>query len=311
MKRKLVVFGGGGFVGGNLCTIALRKGWEVHIADAAVRQAIPAAHWHALDITDAAAVRTLMQELRPAAAVDLAAVADIDRAEGERELAQAVNVQAAGTIAAACAAEGAACLYFSSDAVFPGTGGPYHEDDPLEPVNYYGRTKMEGERAVLRACPGAAVVRISLALGFPVTDGNSFFAALEAALQAGREIVAPADEIRTPVDVLTLSDCVLELLDRRFAGIMHVGSTDSIDRASLSRRAAALMGFPDARIRPEADLRPDADVRVEPGGGAKPGRAPRHKHGIISVARAQAFLATPLLTAERSIERGIRERLPR
>jgi dTDP-4-dehydrorhamnose reductase len=297
---RLIVFGGGGFVGGNLCSIALRRGWEVHIADARVRSALPAAGWHAVDITDAAAVRTLVREVQPDAAVDLAAVADIDRAERERELAWAVNVEAAGVIASACAELGAACVYFSSDAVFPGTASLYREEDPLGPVNYYGRTKAEGEQAVSAACPGATLVRISLALGFPVTDGNSFFAALEAKLRAGAEIVAPEDEVRTPVDVLTLSECVLELLELRPAGPIHIGATGSIDRATLTRKAASSMGYGQARILAQPSS-----------AAAAPGRAPRHRNGIISVAKAQSLLRTPLLSVERSIQRAIAERLPR
>lgn len=295
MSHTLALFGGGGFVGGNLALTALRQGWTVHIVDSRELPGAPGARWHRADITDAAAVGALLDELRPGAVVDLAAVADIDRAEREKDLAWAVNVEAARTIASASAAHGSAFLYFSSDAVFAGTAAGYSEEDPPSPVNYYGRTKAEGEKAVLAASPGAGIARISLALGFPVTGGNSFFAALEASLKAGKEITAPSDEVRTPVDVFTLSECVLELLGMRHAGVIHIGSTDSIDRAALTRRAAALMGFPDARI-------------IAQPAGSKPGRAPRHKNGIISVARAQRLLRTPLLSVEQSIRRGIVER---
>jgi len=297
MSEKLVVFGGGGFVGGNLCTIALRHGWEVHIADAAVRPGVPDAQWHTLDITDAAAVRRLLAGLRPAAVVDLAAVADVDRAEKEQSLARAVNVEAARVIASAGAAAGAYFLYFSSDAVFAGTASRYREEDPPQPVNYYGRTKADGEQAVQASDPRAGIVRLSLVLGFPVTAGNSFFAALAEKLKAGQEIVAPSDEVRTPVDVLTLSACVLELVALKFAGVLHIGSTDSIDRAALTRRAAQLMGFPEARVVAQAVTAP------------LPGRAARHKNGIISVDKARALLKTPLLSAEASIRRAIAERL--
>jgi dTDP-4-dehydrorhamnose reductase len=297
MNEKLVVFGGGGFVGGHLCTLALRQGWEVHVVER--RQfpgGLPGASWHLLDITDPAAVRGLMAELEPQAVVDVAAVADVDRAEKEQELAWAVNVEAARVIASACAASGAYFLYFSSDAVFAGTAPRYREGDPPEPVNNYGRTKAEGEKAVRQADPQAGIVRLSLVLGFPVTEGNSFFAALESRLKAGQEVVAPADEIRTPVDVLTLSECVLELIGLRFAGVLHVGSTDSIDRASITRRAAALLGFPEARVVAQAVIAP------------LPGRAARHKNGIISVDKARALLKTPLLSAEQSIRRAIEKR---
>ncbi len=293
---SIALFGGGGFVGGCLARAALRRGWRVWIADPTERSGVPEAAWRRVDIRDPAAVKAFLEEARPEAAVDLAAVADIDRAEREKSLAWAVNVEAARTLASACAARGTAFLYFSSDAVFAGTAPRYTEDDPQDPVNYYGKTKAEGERAVLSAHPAAAVIRISLALGFPVTGGNSFLAALEAALREGREITAPSDEIRTPVDVHTLSACVLELLERRFAGVIHIGSTDSMDRASITRAAAHLMGFPEARIL------------SRPAAPAQPGRAPRHKNGIISVEKARALLGTPLLTTAQSIRRAIKER---
>jgi hypothetical protein len=79
--------------------------------------------------------------------------------------------------------------------------------------------------------------------------------------------------------------------------VIHIGSTDSIDRASLSRRAAQLMGFPEARIAAQAVTAP------------VPGRAARHKNGIISVDKARGLLETPLLSAEESIRRAIEERM--
>jgi dTDP-4-dehydrorhamnose reductase len=294
---RLVVFGGGGFVGGHLAASALRRGWEVHVAERVqFPGGLPGARWHLLDITDATAVRRLLDSLAPQAVVDVAAVADIDRAEREQEVAWAVNVEAARTIASACAACGAYFLYFSSDAVFAGIAAGYAEEDLPAPVNFYGRTKAEGEKAVLAADPGAGIVRLSLVLGFPVTEGNSFFAALEAKLRAGQEVAAPADEIRTPVDVHTLADCVLELVGLRFAGVLHLGSTDSISRAEITRRAAELLGYPGARLA------------VQTAGAAGAGRAARHKNGIIRVDKARALLKTPLLTAEQSIRRAIEER---
>jgi len=297
MTGRLLVFGGGGFVGGNLCTAALRDGWGVHVADAALRDALPGASWHRIDITDGAAVEALVREARPTAVVDLAAVADIDRAERERELARAVNVEAARAIAAAARAAGAGCVYVSSDAVFAGTAERYAEDDTPDPVNWYGRTKADGERAVREAHPDAAVVRISLVLGFPVTDGNSFLAGLETKLAAGTVVPCPVDEIRTPIDVLTLSAAVLELCRARFAGIVHLGATDSVDRFSLTRRAAALLGFDEALVTRQPPAPSGASVQ--------PARAARHRRGVISVEKAQAVLATPMLDWDASLRRAV------
>jgi len=296
MSEKLVVFGGGGFVGGNLCTIALRQGWEVHIADAAVRPGVPDAHWHTLDITDAEAVRRLLAGLRPAAVLDLAAVADVDRAEKEQSLARAVNVEAARVIATSCGAAGAYFLYFSSDAVFAGTAERYAEEDAPDPVNWYGRTKADGEQAVREACPRAVIVRISLVLGFPVTDGNSFLAGLEQKLAAGAPVACPTEEIRTPIDVLTLCACVLELCRPGFAGAIHLGATDSVDRFTLTRRAASLMGARETLVTAQQQGQPQV------------GRAARHRRGVLSVDKATRLLVTPLLDWERTLQKAFDDR---
>jgi dTDP-4-dehydrorhamnose reductase len=300
MNGRLLVFGGGGFVGGVLCSLALRDGRDVHVADAVVRDALPGATWHRIDITDAAAVAALTGVLRPDAVVDLAAVADIDRAERERDLARAVNVDAARSIAASAAAAGAACVYFSSDAVFAGTAERYAEDDPLAPVNWYGQTKADGERVVRGVHPAAAIVRISLVLGFPVADGNSFLAGLEKKLAAGQLVPSPAEEIRTPIDVLTLSAAVLELCRTRFAGTIHLGATDSVDRFTMTRRAAELLGYEAALVT--AQQPPAA------GAGASPVRAARHRRGVISVEKARRLLATPMMDWQAGLRRAIATR---
>jgi len=311
---RLLVFGGGGFVGGNLCTVALRDGWEVHVADAAVRDALPGAAWHRIDITDGSAVAALVARVKPTAVVDLAAVADIDRAERERELARAVNVDAARSIASAARAAGACCVYFSSDAVFAGTAERYVEDDALAPVNWYGRTKADGERAVREEHPDAAIVRISLVLGFPVTAGNSFLAGLEKKLAAAAVVPCPVDEIRTPIDELTLSAAVLELCRTRFAGILHLGATDSVDRFTLTRRAAVLMGFDEALVAAQKPGPSEVTAAPPPAraasaertaGAAPPARAARHRRGVISVEKARALLATPMLDWETSLHRAV------
>jgi dTDP-4-dehydrorhamnose reductase len=296
MGGRLLVFGGGGFVGGHLSALALRKGWEVHIGEAMVRDALPGARWHAVDITAPGAAADLVARVRPSAVIDLAAVADIDRAERERDMARAVNTDAARAIAAACTSAGSRCLYVSSDAVFAGTAERYAEDDPPAPVNWYGRTKADGERAVREACPGAVVVRLSLVLGFPVTDGNSFLAGLEQKLAARTPVPSPAEEIRTPVDAGTAVSCMLELVGGDFSGPFHLGSTSSVDRLTLTRRAAGMMGFSEQL------------VPAQPPGKPQPGRAARHARGVIGVERARTLLATPLWDWEKTLQKAFDER---
>ncbi len=289
MAKKLVIFGGSGFVGGNMAKVAERKGWQVVIADS---RPASQAEYHLVDITDKASVEKVIEEIQPTAAVNVAAIADIDMAEREKELAFKVNVDGARNIAECCADRNIRYVFFSSDAVFDGEKSSYKEDDSPDPVNYYGQTKMEAEKAILRVYPGAAIIRISLVLGFPIESGNSFFANLQSRLREGASVSAPTYEIRTPVDVYTLSECVLELCENHFRGVLHIGSTDSISRYDLTRQLAVRMGYDEKIIKPQSV--PDD----------KPGRAPRHKNGIINVMKAQGLLKTKLLSTAESIQRA-------
>ena len=289
MSKKLVIFGGSGFVGGNMSKIAQEKGWQVIIAD---NRPVSGAGYQLVDITDKDSVENVMGEIQPIAVVNLAAIADIDLAEREKELAYKVNVTGAKNVAESCAKRGIRYVYFSSDAVFDGEGSSYHEEDPLGPVNYYGKTKLDAEKAVFQVLPAAAVIRISLVLGYPIQSGNSFFANLQSKLKEGKDIPAPIYEIRTPVDVYTLSECVLELCENNFAGVLHIGATNSISRYDLTRELARRMGYDEKVITPE--MVPEV----------KTGRAPRHKNGIINVAKAQDLLKTKLLSTTESIQRA-------
>ncbi len=191
MMKKILIFGGGGFVGGNLATIASQQGWHVFVANRTIKPGLEFATWKSVDITDAAAVKEAIRQIRPDVVVNLAAMAAIDKAEQERELAWTINVDGAKHMAEACAEGSIRQIYFSSDAVFDGEADSYAEDAPPAPVNFYGQTKAEAEKAVLAADPNAVVIRISLVLGFPVTGGNSFFAGLASQTQSRAENSCP------------------------------------------------------------------------------------------------------------------------
>jgi dTDP-4-dehydrorhamnose reductase len=291
---KLMIFGGSGFVGGNLTAAAQRKGWMVTIADNFFRPGLTDVEWLSVDITDKAAVKDAVLAVKPDAVVNVAAIADIDKAEQDRELARAVNVEGAVNVAEACRLANARYVFFSSDAVYDGKGPCYTEDDMPCPVNFYGQTKAEAEKGVLAACPGAAVIRISLVLGMPLTGGNSFVGALQSKLASGADVPCPIDEIRTPVDVHTLCEAVLELAGNHFSGILHIGCTESVDRYSLTRRLTGLLGY-DVTL-----------VKAKQPGNEGTGRAARHKNGIISVKKAQGILKTAMLNLDETMRRAVK-----
>jgi dTDP-4-dehydrorhamnose reductase len=291
MGNKILIIGGCGFVGGNLFNAAVNKGWQAIIADRVFEREFDGSKFYNIELTDHKNTFSVINEVSPDVVVNLASVADIDLAQKEKDLARKINVEAACYISEICNKRNIKYVYFSSDAVFDGLGKNYKEDDPVNPVNYYGTTKAHAEKCILSKDPGAVVIRISLVLGFPVAKGNSFLSAIEEKLRNGKQIISPSDEYRTPVDVQTLCESVLELIEVNYSGIIHIGSKDSISRYELTKKLIKKLGYGQSRLV----LQQNSDIVS--------GRAPRHKNGIISTEKVQGLLKSKMLTVDESIER--------
>jgi len=94
-------------------------------------------------------IRPLIQEVKPTVLINATAYTAVDRAESESDLALMINGIAPGIMAEACAALDCILIHYSTDYVFDGTkGSPYLENDPPNPLNQYGRSKLRGEQAI-------------------------------------------------------------------------------------------------------------------------------------------------------------------
>ena len=147
----MLITGASGYLGRELLVQARASGLQAtgtHLTNATADVV--------LDVCDPGAVDRLVDEVRPGVVVNTAYLQS-----GERMA--PVNVDGARNVAAAAARAGARLIHLSTDFVFDGDlARPYREDDQARPVTPYGRCKLDGERAVLEACPGALVVRTSL-----------------------------------------------------------------------------------------------------------------------------------------------------
>jgi len=185
-QAGILVTGASGFLGRELLAQARAAGRAAtgtHLTNATADVS--------LDVCDRAAVDDLMARVRPAAVVHTAYLQGGDRM---RE----VNVDGAAHVAAAAALHGARLIHLSTDFVFDGElARPYREDDPPGPVNEYGASKLDGERAVLETHGDALVVRTSLIYA-GAEPGPTERMVLDAL--AGRADVAFfEDELRSPV----------------------------------------------------------------------------------------------------------------
>ncbi|MCF8185154.1 MAG: NAD(P)-dependent oxidoreductase, partial [Polynucleobacter sp.] len=102
-----------------------------------------------LDLADAKALRAAVRDIAPTAIVNAAAYTAVDKAESEPQLADAINAEAPGALAAEARRLGALLIHYSTDYVFDGAKPtPYTEDDATAPLAAYGRSKLAGEAAI-------------------------------------------------------------------------------------------------------------------------------------------------------------------
>lgn len=174
----------------------------------------------ALDISQPEAVRRVVGELCPDWVLNAAAYTAVDRAEGEEALALQINAEGAGHLAAACASTGTGLVHVSTDFVFDGESGhPYTPEAMPAPLGAYGRSKLEGERAVLAAHPRALIVRT----GWVYSRFGSNFVKTMLRLMAERDSLAVVcDQIGTPTWARSLAQTLWAAVDRPLLqGIYH------------------------------------------------------------------------------------------
>ena len=183
------------------------------------------------DLADPAACAAKVRDLRPQLVVIAAAYTAVDLAESETELAQAVNAIAPGAIAAAAAEVGAAVINVSTDYVFDGEGGaPYAEDAPANPLNAYGRTKLDGERAVAAANPRALNIRTSWVVS---AHGKNFVKTMLRVAAGGNPLKVVDDQSGRPTSAADLAGFIAQALGDKAP---EVGAQKTADYVTPARR---------------------------------------------------------------------------
>jgi dTDP-4-dehydrorhamnose reductase len=149
-----------------------------------------------LDLTQPEEIRRAIRALHPAFIVNAAAYTAVDKAESEEALARAINAEAPAVMAEEAKKIGASLIHFSTDYVFDGSKiSPYVEDDPPNPQNVYGRTKLEGERAIQAS--GAAHLIFRTAWVY-ATEGRNFLLTILRLATQREELRIVRDQIGAP-----------------------------------------------------------------------------------------------------------------
>lgn len=172
-----------------------------------------------MDITDFKSVQGVITASCVDSVVHCAAYTAVDKAEDFPEVCMKVNVEGTRNIAQVCRELDLKMVYISTDYVFSGTGeDPFDEYDPKGPTNVYGKSKLEGELAVMDLVKKHFIVRISWAFGY---NGNNF---VKTMLKLGRErgnVSVVADQIGSPTYTYDVARLLVDMLETEKYGTYH------------------------------------------------------------------------------------------
>ncbi|MEV1288909.1 dTDP-4-dehydrorhamnose reductase [Micromonospora sp. NPDC049679] len=247
MSGRWLVTGAGGMLGRDLLAVlAARDDLTVTAATRAD-----------LDITDPDAVAAAVAGHD--VVVNAAAWTDVDGAETDEAAATAINGDGVAHLATACARGGGRLIHVSTDYVFPGdAAAPYREDGPTSPVNAYGRSKLAGERAVVRLLPESGyVVRTAWLYG---AHGANFVATMLRLAVEREQLDVVDDQHGQPTWSFDLAQRLVALGDAARAGLAPAGvyhgtASGQTTWYGLARAAYALRGLDPDRIHPTTSER--------------------------------------------------------
>lgn len=235
------------------------------------------------DVSDPAAVGAAFERVKPTLLINCAAYTKVDLAEKEADAARSGNAIGPGVLAEACRRHGAALVHFSTDYVFDGTiRRPLRPEDPVGPQSAYGRSKLEGERAIMAEPPSRWLIARTAWLYGP--GGPNFVQTMLNVARAGKPLRVVNDQVGSPTYTFDLAAATLDLLDRGASGVWHVansGQTNWFDFAGAI--------FEEWGMSP--DLQPTTSEEWKK---SKPDSAVRPAYSVFDLSPLDKLLGRPM-----------------
>jgi dTDP-4-dehydrorhamnose reductase len=241
--KKLLISGASGFLGWHLCQKA-RADWTVYGTYASHCLEIDGVNLIKLDLRDFQALKQLFERLQPDAVIHTAARAKPNFCQKYPRESFEINVIASLNLAGLCSDFAIPCVFTSTDLVFDGLNPPYRESDRVSPISYYGEQKVLAESGMLERHPQTAICRMPLMFGVASPTAESFLQPFIKTLREGKELSLFFDEVRTPVSASTAASGLLLALEKKLAGILHLGGKERISRYDFGCLMAEVLQFP-------------------------------------------------------------------
>jgi dTDP-4-dehydrorhamnose reductase len=237
---KILVTGAQGMLGHDVVRFCLANGHDVFATDISSQE-------KRLDIMSEEDIRSAISSLKPEWVINCAAYTNVDACEDHEEDALILNAEAPAKIARVCKEYSVRLLHMSTYYVFDGAGNtPYTEQDIPNPINAYGRSKLEGEIAITQMMEDFIIVRSQWLFGL---HGKNFVSSIIRAAQENKGLRVVNDQHGSPTYTKDLASAMVLLLELDARGIYHVCNRGTATWYDLARKSVELVDL-DAEVIP-------------------------------------------------------------
>lgn len=231
--EKLVITGAGGFLGSHLVEQAKLR-FDTYGFSNNSKVDLEADHAFYFDLTDKESLLEYLNQIQPKYIIHSAAISSEGGCRKDPVLAEQINVEATKQIADWSAANNARLIFTSTDLVFDGDASPYSENAVCEPSMEYGKLKLAAEEAVLQH-QNALVARLPLLFGIGLGDRKGSLMNFIEQVKNRQTQSLFSDEFRTPAYAKDVAAFIIELLQKDFDGLIHLGGQASLSRIELGK----------------------------------------------------------------------------
>ena len=193
------------------------------------------------NLNDPKCLENIFKNYQVSSLINAAAYTKVDKAEEDKEEAYKINAIAPGILAELCKNHSAKLLHFSTDYVFNGQSEtPYLESDPIDPINYYGETKAQGEKNILSVLPRALIFRTSWVYS---SHGHNFVKTMLNLGQSRDELRVVCDQVGSPTWAYELAKVSVLALEKGLTGIYHYSQEGRCSWADFALEIKKMTSF--------------------------------------------------------------------
>lgn len=238
-KQKVLVTGANGLLGQKVVTTLLDD-FELRGLGQEEKSSLDLKKFHytPCDITARAELHELIRMFEPTFIINCAAFTNVDDCEDDKEQCWKVNVIGVENIAEIARRIGAFVVHISTDYVFDGTDGNYHEESRPKPLGYYGRSKLASENALISSGVEHAIARTMVLYGTGKYLRHNFVTWLIEKLRKGEIVKIVEDQFGHPTLVNDLALAIRKIIELKKTGVFHITGSECVNRYELALKVA-------------------------------------------------------------------------